>query len=96
GCTAENTFDGDLTDNSRWSCSAELVQAAGGAVGEECQIVYEFAEVQSVASVSVAFLKGDERTRTLAVNVNGELFEVIESGGITSGLEIFELGAGAG
>ncbi|CAM9254998.1 unnamed protein product [Ectocarpus sp. 13 AM-2016] len=96
GCTAENTRDGDLTDNSRWSCSAALVEAAGGAAGEECQIVFELGEAQLVTSVSVAFFKGDTRTRTLNINVNGELLEVVTSSGTTSGLETFELDAGAG
>ncbi|CAN0372066.1 unnamed protein product [Ectocarpus sp. 12 AP-2014] len=96
GCTAENTRDGDLTDNSRWSCSAGLVEAAGGAAGEECQIVFELGEAQLVTSVSVAFFKGDTRTRTLNINVNGELLEVVTSSGTTSGLETFELDAGAG
>ncbi|CAN0078554.1 unnamed protein product [Ectocarpus sp. 6 AP-2014] len=96
GCTGEKTRDGDLTDNSRWSCSAGLVEAAGGAAGEECQVMFELGEAQLVTSVSVAFLKGDTRTRTLNINVNGELFEVVTSGGTTSGLEIFELDGGAG
>lgn len=91
GCAAENTRDGDLTDVSRWSCSSELVAAGGGAAGEECQIVYEFSDAQPVRSVAVAFLKGDERTRTVNVNVNGVLHAVVESGGATSGLETFEL-----
>ena len=91
GCTAENTRDDDLADVSRWSCSAELVAAAGGAAGEECQIVYDFSEAQAVRSVAVAFLKGDERTRTLNINVNGALHSVVESGGTTTGLETFEL-----
>lgn len=91
GCTAENTRDGDLTDVSRWSCSAELVAASGGAGGEECQIVYEFSEAQVVQGVAVAFWKGDTRTRTLNINVNGVLHTVVESGGTTSGLETFAL-----
>ncbi|CAN0170824.1 unnamed protein product [Ectocarpus sp. 4 AP-2014] len=96
GCTGENTRDGDLTDNSRWSCSAGLVEAAGGAAGEECKILFELGATQLVTSVSVAFFKGDTRTRTLNINVNGELFEVVTSGGTTSGLETFELDGGAG
>lgn len=96
GCTGDNTRDGDLTDNSRWSCSAGLVEAAGGAAGEECQVMFELGEAQLVTSVSVAFLKGDTRTRTLNINVNGELFEVVTSGGTTSGLETFQLDGGAG
>lgn len=91
GCTAENTRDGGLDDVSRWSCSSELVAERGGAAGEECQIVYEFYEAQVVRSVAIAFLKGDARTRTVNVNVNGVIHTMIESGGITSDLETFEL-----
>lgn len=91
GCTAGNSRDGDLVDTSRWSCSSELVAAAGGAVGEECQIVYEFSQAQLVHSVAVAFLKGDTRTRALNINVNGVGVATVESSGTTSGLEVFEL-----
>eukprot|EP00752_Nemacystus_decipiens_P009722 g8682.t1 len=94
GCKAENTRDGDLRDVSRWSCSRELVEAEGGADGEECRIVYEFSDaLATVYSMSVAFYQGDERTRTMNVDVNGVLFTVVESGGVTSGLEAFELDA---
>ncbi len=93
GCTAENTRDGDLADVSRWSCSGELVAAGGGAAGEECQIVYEFLEVQLVSSVAVAFFSGDTRTRALNINVNGALHTVVESSGTTAGLEAFEIDA---
>lgn len=95
GCTPENTRDGDLTDASRWSCSAELVETGGGATGEECQIVYEFSEAQVVHSVAIAFFKGDTRTRSLNINVNGETHSVVESSGAMAGLETFELEAAA-
>lgn len=93
GCTAGNTRDGDLADVSRWSCSSELVAAGGGGAGEECQIVYEFSDPQLVYSVAVAFLKGDTRTRSVNINVNGILHTVVESSGTTLGLETFELDA---
>lgn len=93
GCMAENTRDGSLQDDSRWSCSLELVAAAGGADGEECRIVYEFSEPLVVNGISIALLKGDERIRTMIVEVNGVQLDVITSGGITAGFEAFELNA---
>lgn len=95
GCTPELTRDGDLTDLSRWSCSAGLVEAGGGVAGEECQIVYDFSEAQVVHSVAISFYKGDTRTRSLNINVNGDIHSVIESSGTTAGLETFELEAAA-
>lgn len=91
GCTAENTRDGDLEDTSRWSCSLELVEEAGGAAGEQCRIVYDFSEPLDVNSVSIAFFNGDERTRTLNIEVNGDQHTAVTSGGITSGFEAFDL-----
>ena len=91
GCTAENTRDGDLQDVSRWSCSRELVAEGGGADGEECRIDFDFSDAVTVYSMSVAFYNGDGRTRTMNVEVNGDQLTVVESGGITSGLETFEL-----
>lgn len=93
GCTADNTRDGDLQDVSRWSCSLELVADAGGANGEPCRIVYEFSTPLFVNSISIALLNGDETTRTMSVEVNGDQHSVITSDGITPGFETFELNA---
>lgn len=94
GCKPENTRDGDSTDfYSRWSCSREEVVAQGGADGEECKITYEFSEAVFVDSMDVALWKGDQRTRSISVLVNGAQFTKVESGGYTSSFENFELGA---
>lgn len=94
GCLPENTRDSDLEDISRWSCSRELVSDGGGADGEECRIVYEFSDaLAAIYNMSVAFYRGEERTRTMNVEVNGVQVAVVESSGTTSGLETFELNA---
>lgn len=95
GCKPENTRDGDLEENSRWSCKRELVEEVGGAVGEECRIVYNFSDALDVYGISVALYQGDTgpaRDRTMNVEVNGEQFVFIESDGSTIE-EDFELNA---
>lgn len=93
GCTPENTRDGDLDEFSRWSCSLNIVEEAGGDAGDPCRIVYEFSDALVVNSISIALLYGDERTRTMTVEVNGVQQSVITSSGTTSGLEAYEINA---
>ncbi|CAM9502726.1 unnamed protein product [Ectocarpus sp. 12 AP-2014] len=75
GCTATNTRDGIVSDmESRWSCATSLAPDEG-----PCQIEFTFAESQNIVDIQVAFWKGNERTRTLGVHVNGELIHTYES-----------------
>ncbi|CAN0206537.1 unnamed protein product [Ectocarpus sp. 12 AP-2014] len=75
GCTATNTRDGIVSDTeSRWSCATSLVPNEG-----PCQIEFTFAEPQTIVDIQVAFWKGNDRTRTLGVHVNGELTHTHES-----------------
>ncbi|CAM9132154.1 unnamed protein product [Ectocarpus sp. 13 AM-2016] len=75
GCTATNTRDGIVSDmESRWSCATSLAPDEG-----PCQIEFAFAEPQNIVDIQVAFWKGNERTRTLGVHVNGELTHTYES-----------------
>ncbi|CAM9139502.1 unnamed protein product, partial [Ectocarpus sp. 12 AP-2014] len=75
GCTPTNTRDGIASDiESRWSCATSLVPDEG-----PCQIEFSFAEPQNIVDIQVAFWKGNERTRTLEVHVNGELTHTHES-----------------
>ncbi|CAM9910098.1 unnamed protein product, partial [Ectocarpus sp. 4 AP-2014] len=75
GCTATNTRDGVVSvTESRWSCSTILVPDEG-----PCQVEFSFAEPQNIVDIQVAFWKGNDRTRTLEVHVNGELTHTHES-----------------
>ncbi|CAM9824138.1 unnamed protein product, partial [Ectocarpus fasciculatus] len=75
GCTATNTRDGIYSEiESRWSCSTKLLDDEG-----PCQIEFTFAEPQAIEDIQVAFWKGNERTRTLLVHINGELTHNHES-----------------
>ncbi|CAM9823118.1 unnamed protein product, partial [Ectocarpus sp. 4 AP-2014] len=75
GCAPTNTRDGIYTDiESRWSCATRLVPDEG-----PCQIEFTFAEPQNIVEIQVAFWKGDERTRTLGVYVDGQLTYTHES-----------------
>ncbi|CAM9911793.1 unnamed protein product, partial [Ectocarpus sp. 4 AP-2014] len=75
GCTATNTRDGIFSEvESRWSCSTKLVDDEG-----PCQIEFTFAEPQTIMDIQVAFWKGNERTRTLEVHMNGEITHTHES-----------------
>ncbi|CAN0453097.1 unnamed protein product, partial [Ectocarpus sp. 12 AP-2014] len=75
GCTATNTRDGIFSNiESRGSCATILAPDEG-----PCQIEFTFAEPQTIVDIQVAFWKGNERTRTLGVHVNGELTHAHES-----------------
>ncbi|CAM9269075.1 unnamed protein product [Pylaiella littoralis] len=75
GCAPANTRDGIVSDTeSRWSCAAELVDGGG-----PCHIEYTFGQPQDIVDIQVAFYKGDERTRTLDVRLDGELTHTFES-----------------
>ncbi|CAM9139580.1 unnamed protein product, partial [Ectocarpus sp. 12 AP-2014] len=75
GCTATNTCHGIFAEiESRWSCATKLLDDEG-----PCQIEFTFAEPHNIVDIQVAFWKGNERTHTLEVHVNGELIHTYES-----------------
>ncbi|CAN0059212.1 unnamed protein product [Ectocarpus fasciculatus] len=75
GCAAANAHDDIISDiESRWSCAKMLVPDEG-----PCQIEFSFAEPQDIVDIQVAFWKGNERTRTLDVYIDGELTHTHES-----------------
>eukprot|EP00752_Nemacystus_decipiens_P012333 g10933.t1 len=82
GRSADLSRDRDTSDGSRWSCSEDLED-------EQCTITYEFDEPQDIVHLSIAFNKGDERIRTLAVTVSDGFYQGIESSGTTGGYERF-------
>ena len=86
GCTPENTRDGNLDDNSRWSCKGDLIEDDGG-----CCIEYFFGEPQDILRLDIAFYKGTERTRTLNVYGNDEFLVQIEASGASDEYEAFAL-----
>lgn len=86
GCIPENTRDNNRGANSRWSCRGTLVGGNGG-----CRIEYNFGERQDIHSLRIAYHEGTERTLTLNVMVDGNLFTTIESSGTTDAFQIFPL-----
>lgn len=53
-------------DESRWSCSQKIV-ADGGL----CEITFTFGEPQDIKGAQIAFLNGDDRTRSIEVSCRG-------------------------
>lgn len=86
GCTPESTRDGSLDWESRWSCKVNIIEGNGG-----CRIYYHFEEPQDVTNVRIAFHKGDERVLPLNIFVDDGFHSRIESSGITSSFEEFDL-----
>lgn len=86
GCKPENTRDGSLDANSRWSCRSNLVDGNGA-----CCIEYNFDEPQDIVSVNIAFHRGTDRTRLLNVFDNSDFHSQIESSGSTNGFQAFAL-----
>ncbi|CAN0124396.1 unnamed protein product, partial [Ectocarpus fasciculatus] len=69
GCLPGLAHDvgGEEDTESRWSCTKEIVPDGG-----QCEITFRFNSPQDITNVQVAFWKGDERTRTLKVTMNGD------------------------
>lgn len=53
-------------DESRWSCSQKIVPDGG-----LCEITFTFAEAQDIKGAQIAFLNGDDRTRSVEVSGTG-------------------------
>lgn len=90
GCDADLTRDSDSEDEqSRWSCRYLLKD-------KNCKVWYTFGEPQYLDSISVAFHKGDERTRSFLVRTfNSDDTRQVEnftSSGATNGFESFAIG----
>ncbi|CAN0398972.1 unnamed protein product, partial [Ectocarpus fasciculatus] len=58
--------DGDATSlESRWSCKPAL-----GDAGSVCRITYGLGIQYQLTGLNIAMYKGDERTRTLEINID--------------------------
>ena len=82
----ENTIDGDLSPESRWS-----------AQGSGQWIQYDLGSIQTLDSVEIAFYKGDQRVSNFDIQVAQVLgaWSTVLSGGVSNGnttaLQRFEL-----
>ena len=85
GCVPSNVLDGSFDDVSRWSCSAKVSDV------DACELTLEFDEPQDIVRMRMAFYKGDERTRSLNVWVDGVYTHTIMSSGRTTGYETYDL-----
>ncbi|CAN0073204.1 unnamed protein product, partial [Ectocarpus fasciculatus] len=76
GCLPDLAHDGvgEEDTESRWSCAKEIVPDGG-----QCEITFTFDSPQDITDVQVAFWKGDERTRTLKMTMNGDNLGEYES-----------------
>lgn len=85
GCVAVNILDGSTAPESRWSCNAvkQLLLF--------CELTFEFGLPQDIAEIRMALHKGDERTRSVNVLVDGELVTTVMSSGMTLSYESYEL-----
>ncbi|CAM9933566.1 unnamed protein product [Pylaiella littoralis] len=88
GCSGDKTRDGDTASvDSRWSCKPDL-----GTDGAPCSITFTLADSENIESLSIATYKGDTRTRTMEIYVDGILQTSWTSSGTTAGLENVDLG----
>ncbi|CAM9918634.1 unnamed protein product, partial [Ectocarpus sp. 8 AP-2014] len=88
GCTADLTRDGDVSDESRWSCAPAL--------GGTCSISYDLGAVYDLSELRLALYKGTTRVRTVDVNVDGSLATTWTSSGTTDGFESIDLSGYSG
>ncbi|CAB1119192.1 unnamed protein product [Ectocarpus sp. CCAP 1310/34] len=82
GCVAANTRDGDMSDESRWSCRPSL-----DASGSGCSITFTLEKVEYLGDIRIALYKGDTRTRTIDMYVDGRHITTWTSSGTTTGFE---------
>lgn len=87
GCVADNVLDDSIEDVSRWSCKAE----ASGV--EACELTLVFDEPQDILEIRIALYKGDQRSRSVNVLVDGNLVRTIASSGTTTAYEPYNLTA---
>ncbi|CAM9952012.1 unnamed protein product [Ascophyllum nodosum] len=88
GCSGDLTTDGDReTPDSRWSCSPSL-----GSAGSTCSIIYGLSDPQFIQAINIALYRGDERTRTIDIYVDGVIVTTWTSSGTTSDFETVTLG----
>ncbi|CAM9294633.1 unnamed protein product, partial [Ectocarpus fasciculatus] len=88
GCTAALTRDGDMSEGSRWSCAPSL--------GGLCSISYDLGADRNVEELRLRMYKGDSRTRTVDVSVDGALVTTWTSSGTTTDWESFDLSGAYG
>lgn len=88
GCVPQNTRDGEILPESRWSCKEDLPD-------DNCELLFTFGEPVDVEQIRIAFYNGDERTRSLKIWVNGKPYTKVQSRGETRGFEDFTLDATA-
>eukprot|EP00752_Nemacystus_decipiens_P014959 g13318.t1 len=88
GCTASNTQDGDMADNSRWSCAPKL--------GGKCSISYTFGMALDLSELRLALYKGTTRVRTVEVYADGVLVTTWTSSGTTEGFESVDISGTSG
>lgn len=58
-----------------------------------CKLTFEFDEPQDVKEIRMALWKGEDRTRTVNVWVDGESATTLDASGATNDLEAYELTA---
>ncbi|CAM9688722.1 unnamed protein product [Scytosiphon promiscuus] len=88
GCTAALTRDGDMSEGSRWSCAPSL--------GGTCSISYDLGAVRTLSQLRLALHKGDTRTRSMDVSVDGILATTWSSSGTTADFESIDLSGYSG
>lgn len=87
GCLPANVLEPSIDDDSRWSC---LPSRQGV---EVCELIFDFDEPQDIFEIRVAMWKGDRRSRTIDVWVDGVLSTRAETSGVTLGYEVYYLSA---
>ncbi|CAM9670498.1 unnamed protein product [Ascophyllum nodosum] len=89
GCVGNLTRDGDITStDSRWSCKPEL----SSSTDSTCSITYSLSDSLSIEGLNIAMYKGDERTRTVDIYVDGVIVITWTSSGTTLDFETVTLG----
>ena len=85
GCVPANVLDNSIDSKSRWSCKAASSNI------DVCELTFKFDAPHNLVQMEMALYRGDKRTRSVNVWVNGVLQHTIESSGTTTDFETYEL-----
>lgn len=83
----DNVLDGSLDPDSRWACRPSF------SLIDVCELTFAFDEPQDISEIRMAMFKGNQRTRTVNVLVDGVLATTAVTSANTFELEAYEVSA---
>ena len=95
GCLPSNAIDGSLEYASRWSCIRHLIDGYQPESDnhEMCELTLDLPTPTDIKEVRAALWKGQKRTRSFNILVDGEMTANFTSSGTTESYETYDVAA---